>query len=113
MPVTLREKGKDAVLDKKTVHARRHGKTREGAAGVQADGAGREDLHHRDPVQPDEADKEDNRVNGQVFVREAKLIKVLYVEGYRRYEYHFLKTLLERESDRTRATRASTSRWCC
>src|SRR5205085_10212902 len=35
-----------------------------------------------------------------VYVREAKLIKVLYVEGYARYEYRFVKTLLERESDR-------------
>ena len=41
------------------------------------------------PLQPDEADKEDNRLERKVFVREAKLIKVLYVEGYRRYEYHY------------------------
>ena len=58
------------------------------------------------PVQADEADKEDNRVERKVFVREAKLIKVLYVEGYRRYEYHYLKTLLERESDRTKGNKS-------
>ena len=57
------------------------------------------------PLQPEEADKEDNRVEARVSVRETKLIRVLYVEGYRRYEYHFLKTLLERESDRTRGNK--------
>ncbi len=57
------------------------------------------------PLQPEEADKEDNRVEHKVSVRETKLIRVLYVEGYRRYEYHFLKTLLERESDRTKGNK--------
>jgi hypothetical protein len=41
-----------------------------------------------------------NRLERTVFVREAKLIKVLYVEGYARYDYRFIKNLLERESDR-------------
>ena len=58
------------------------------------------------PLQPNEADKEDNRLERKVLVREAKLIKVLYVEGYRRYEYHYLKTLLERESDRTKGNKS-------
>ena len=30
---------------------------------------------------------------------------MLYVEGYRRYEYHFLKTLLERESNRIKGNK--------
>jgi hypothetical protein len=41
-----------------------------------------------------------NRLERHVFVREAKLIKVLYVEGYARYDYRFIKNLLERESVR-------------
>jgi hypothetical protein len=41
-----------------------------------------------------------NRLERHVFVREAKLIKVLYVEGYARYDYRFIKNLLERESRR-------------
>jgi hypothetical protein len=40
-----------------------------------------------------------NRLEKTVLVREAKLIKVLYVEGYARYEYRFIKNLLEREND--------------
>jgi hypothetical protein len=53
------------------------------------------------PEQPDEVKPADNnRIERTVFVREAKLIKVLYIEGYPRYDYRFIKTLLERESDR-------------
>jgi hypothetical protein len=53
------------------------------------------------PEQEDEVKPADNnRVERTVFVREAKLVKVLYIEGYARYEYRFVKNLLERESDR-------------
>lgn len=53
------------------------------------------------PVRAQEAEPADpNRLERQVFVREAKLIKVLYVEGYARYDYRFIKNLLERESIR-------------
>src|SRR5205085_6403709 len=53
------------------------------------------------PEQEDEVKPTDNnRIERSVYVREAKLIKVLYVEGYARYEYRFVKNLLERESDR-------------
>jgi len=61
-------------------------------------------------VEVPRSDKEDKaasaantRLQRTVFVQEAKLIKVLYVEGSARYEYRFLKNLLERESpDRKR-----------
>jgi Aerotolerance regulator N-terminal/von Willebrand factor type A domain len=53
------------------------------------------------PVQSDEVKPADNnRLERDIFVREAKLIKLLYVEGTARYEYRFVKNLLERESDR-------------
>src|SRR5262249_19358457 len=58
------------------------------------------------PKQPGEEDVENNRIERSVFVREAKVIKVLYVEGYRRYEYHYVKTLLERESNRTKGNKS-------
>jgi len=48
--------------------------------------------------QPDEADKTNNRVEKLVHVADAKPVKVLYIEGYPRYEFRFLKTLLEREA---------------
>jgi Aerotolerance regulator N-terminal/von Willebrand factor type A domain len=51
--------------------------------------------------QSDEAGLGDNnRLERTVTVRESKLIKVLYIEGYPRYEFRYLKNLLERESDR-------------
>ena len=39
------------------------------------------------PVQADEIDRENNVLEKVVYVRESKQIRVLYVEGYRRYEY--------------------------
>src|SRR5262249_17375853 len=53
------------------------------------------------PVQADEVKPADNnRLERTVFVREAKLTKVVYEEGYERYDFRFIKNLLERESDR-------------
>jgi hypothetical protein len=48
--------------------------------------------------QPDEIDDSNNRLERTVVVREAKPSRVLYVEGYARPEFRFLKTLLEREA---------------
>jgi hypothetical protein len=58
------------------------------------------------PEQIDEVKPADNnRLERKVFVREAKLIKVLYVEGYARYEYRFIKSLLERESEKEKGNK--------
>jgi hypothetical protein len=51
--------------------------------------------------QTDETGSTDNnRLERTVTVRESKLIRVLYIEGYPRYEFRYLKNLLERENDR-------------
>lgn len=50
------------------------------------------------PLQPDETDSSNNRLVRRVHVSEFTRTRVLYIEGYPRYEYRFLKTLLERES---------------
>jgi len=50
------------------------------------------------PEQADEVDKSNNKLVKQVHVAEAKPIRVLYIEGYPRYEFRFIKTLLEREA---------------
>jgi hypothetical protein len=57
------------------------------------------------PVQKDESNPDNNRLEKRVFVLEAKIHKVLYVEQYPRYEYRFIKTLLERESAQTRGNK--------
>jgi uncharacterized membrane protein len=57
------------------------------------------------PAQPDETDTANNRLTRRIYVAEFQRTRVLYVEGYPRYEYRFLKTLLERESAATRANK--------
>jgi hypothetical protein len=47
-----------------------------------------------------------NRLERTILVREAKAIKVLYIEGYARYEYRFIKNLLERESEPGRSRKS-------
>jgi hypothetical protein len=106
VPVTLFEKGKeDQPLDTQTVKAE-GGKPVKVRLTCQPTEPGEKIYVVKTPVQADEVEKENNQLERSVFVREAKLIKVLYVEGYRRYEYHFVKTLLERESDRTKGNKS-------
>jgi hypothetical protein len=57
------------------------------------------------PAQPDENDPANNRLVRRVYVAEFQKTRVLYVEGYPRYEYRFLKALLERESAAARANK--------
>jgi hypothetical protein len=57
------------------------------------------------PAQADETDTANNRLTRRIYVAEFQRTRVLYVEGYPRYEFRFLKTLLERESAVTRANK--------
>lgn len=98
VPLTLREKGKDLILDQKMVHVDPNGKPVKVRLVHRPTEPGEKTYVISVPVQPDEVQSDNNTVTRNVFVREAKLIKVLYVEGYARYEYRFLKALLERES---------------
>jgi hypothetical protein len=107
VPVTLYEKGKeDKPLDSQIVKADPAGKPVRLRLTCQPTEAGEKVFVIKTPVQPDEVEKDNNVLERSVFVREAKLIRVLYVEGYRRYEYHFVKTLLERESDRLKGNKS-------
>jgi hypothetical protein len=55
------------------------------------------------PAQPDEIKPADShRIERTVLVHEAKVIRLLYIEGTARYEFRFIKNLLERESSRDR-----------
>ncbi|HTU19616.1 MAG TPA: VWA domain-containing protein, partial [Gemmataceae bacterium] len=106
VPVTLREKGTNKVLDKKTVTFDGTNKTVKVILTHQPAEAG-EKLYVIDvPGQEDEVTTENNRLQRAVFVHETQQIKVLYLEGYRRWEYHYLKTLLERESGRIRGNKS-------
>jgi hypothetical protein len=53
------------------------------------------------PTVPGEADVTNNQLERTVLVTDAKRLRVLYVEGYPRYDFRFVKVLLERESERS------------
>jgi hypothetical protein len=45
------------------------------------------------------------RLERDIFVQDSKLIKILYIEGSARYEYRYVKNLLERESTAKKANK--------
>ncbi|HEY7314338.1 MAG TPA: VWA domain-containing protein, partial [Gemmataceae bacterium] len=104
--VKLREKGKDAVLAHKDVQFDGTTKTVKVILMHQPTEPGEKVYEIEVPGQEDEITTENNRLQRQVFVHETRQIKVLYVEGYRRWEYHYLKTLLERESNRLKGNKS-------
>jgi hypothetical protein len=106
VPITLREKGKKEILDQKIVQFDGANKTVKVILTHQPKEAG-EKIYVLDvPGQKEEVVTENNRLHRAVFVHESRQIKVLYVEGYRRWEYHYLKTLLERESNRIKGNKS-------
>lgn len=108
IPVTLHEKGKEdeEPLDKQVVTVDSSGKPIKVRLTHIPTKAGEKLYVIKTPFQAEEVDRDNNRLQRAVSVRETKLIKVLYVEGYRRYEYHFVKTLLERESNRIKGNKS-------
>jgi hypothetical protein len=58
------------------------------------------------PPLPNEAETGNNRLEKSVLVTETKRIKVLYLDGYPRYEYRFVKALLERETEAVRGNKS-------
>lgn len=58
------------------------------------------------PLQSEESDSTNNRLERTVLVAEAHRTRVLYIEGYARYEYRFLKSMLERESQSIRGNKS-------
>lgn len=53
------------------------------------------------PTVPGETNPTNNRLERVVLVTEAKRARVLYIEGHPRYDFRFVKVLLERESERS------------
>jgi hypothetical protein len=101
VPVRLYEKGKERVLDEKQVTLDPNGKPVDVPPLIhKPDQEGETIYELRVPALEGEVTLENNVLQRTVHVRKAKLIKVLYVEGEARWEYRYLKTLLERESNR-------------
>lgn len=53
------------------------------------------------PAVPGETNQRNNQIERTVLVTDSRRIRVLYVEGYPRYDFRFVKVLLERESDKS------------
>ena len=53
------------------------------------------------PTIAGETDITNNRLERTVLVTDSKRVRVLYIEGYPRYDFRFAKVLLERESERS------------
>jgi hypothetical protein len=58
------------------------------------------------PAQPGEANLRNNRIEHEVRVDVAQRVRVLLIEGAPRYEYRYLKTLLERETEKVRGNKS-------
>jgi hypothetical protein len=106
VPVALYEKGKDKPLKTEMVTLEKNGKPKKVTFVYRPQEKGQKTFVIKVPEQPGEAQTDNNVLERDIDVREAKLIKVLYVEGYPRYEFRFIKTLLERESARTKGNKS-------
>ncbi len=100
VPVRLREKGKETVLSEQKVTVDPQGKPVKVRLTHRPAETGVKNYIIDVPVQPDEADPDNNKVERAVEVQDTRLFKVLYVEGAPRWEYRYVKTLLEREAAR-------------
>lgn len=106
VPIRLQEKGKDEALKEETVEIPAGNAEATVKIEYQPKEAGEKTYVVVLPVQPGEAREDNNRVERRVLVREDKLVRVLYIEGYPRWEYRFIKTLLERESERRKGNKS-------
>jgi hypothetical protein len=108
VPVRLYEKGKeDRPLAQETVRVDPHGRPVKVRLTYKPTEAGEKVFVIKVPVQTQDNESPDNnQLERRIEVREAKIHKVLYVEQYPRYEYRFIKALLERESTEIRANKA-------
>jgi hypothetical protein len=106
VPVSLYEKGKPEKLAEQVVPVDPQGKPVKVRLVHKPKEEGDKVYELRVPVQEDETNAENNVVQRAVHVRKAKLIKVLYVEGEARWEFRYVKTLLERESRRVEGNKS-------
>jgi hypothetical protein len=106
VPISLYEKGRERPLKTERVRIDSGKGTAKVRIVYQPTEPGEKVYVIKVPVQQGEVDRDNNQIERAILVRDAKQIKVLYVEGYRRYEYHYIKTLLERESNRIKGNKS-------
>jgi hypothetical protein len=106
VPVELREKGKDKVLATQNVKVDPSGKPEKVKLTYRATEEGEKVFVISVPEQEGEANVENNKVERTVYVRKTKIINILYVEGEARWEFRYVKTLLERENARVEGNKS-------
>jgi len=97
--VLLKEKGKPDILDRQEIVLDESGLPISVRLGDRPKLEGIKQYEIEVPIQKDETQTANNRIEKNVLVQKANTVKVLFVEGCRRYEYHYLKTLLERQTE--------------
>ena len=63
--------------------------------------AGEKTFRLEVPTVPGETNWRNNQIERTVLVTDSRRIRVLYVEGYPRYDFRFVKVMLERESEKS------------
>lgn len=105
VPVRLREKGSNRILAEESITIDPQGKPAKVRLVHQPAAPGEMTYVLDVPVLPDETRADNNSLERTILVQEPRLTKVLYVEGRPRWEFRYLKALLERESGRDRQNR--------
>jgi len=97
--VLLREKNQKAIIEKQEIDIDGAGGVSSVKFSVQPATEGRKIYEVEVVAVPGEVQLQNNRLEKSVLVVPSQSSKVLYVEGGRRYEYHYLKMLLERQAE--------------
>jgi hypothetical protein len=108
VPVTLSEvrDGRPVELARETVRLDPTGKPVKVRFVHQPKEAGETTFVVEVPVQKDETEAGNNRLEHRVLVAEARRLRVLLVEGFPRYDYRYVKSLFERESEAVRGNKS-------
>ena len=97
--VLLKEKGKPDIIDRQEVTLDESGAPSVIRLVDKPKTEGLKLYEIEIPLQKEESQTANNRIEKNVLVQQASTVKILFVEGCRRYEYQYLKTLLERQAE--------------
>ena len=97
--VILKEKGKPDIIDKQEITLDETGIPSVIRLVDKPKTEGLKLYEIEIPIQKEESQATNNRIEKNVLVQQASTVRILFVEGCRRYEYQYLKTLLERQAE--------------
>ena len=108
VPVILSEMkdGRPVELARETIRRDPEGKPVKIRFVHQPKEAGEKTFVVQVPVQPEESEPGNNRLEHRVFVAEARRLRVLLIEGQPRWDWRYVKSLFERESEAVRGNKS-------